>query len=78
MRAMYGYHGYGGALGWLGPVLMIGFWVLVAVALVFAIRYFLKRSKGISGNSAVDILRERYARSEISKEEFEEKLKALR
>lgn len=60
-----GFHGF----GWM-------FWLLI-IGLVF----FLFRSGSDSSNktskSALDILKERYVKDEISKEEFEEKKKHL-
>ncbi len=69
----WGYGFAGDWLGWLGPVLMIVFWVLVIVALVFLIRWlFLRSDPPNQQNSALDILKVRYARGETSKEEFEQ------
>jgi len=63
----------GGWLGWMGPVLMIVFWAAVIVGIVFLIRWLLLRSAPPKQqNSALDILKLRYARGEISKEEFEQ------
>ena len=62
---------------------MIIFWILIIVGLFFFIKYMNQNSKGetgwILGTSprGIDILRERYARGEIDKEEFEEKKKDL-
>jgi len=62
--------------GWFGGILMIVFWVLVIVAVVFLIRYL--ASTGRTGSerpgaseSALDILKKRYARGEINKAEYE-------
>jgi putative membrane protein len=70
--------------GWwgLGWVFMIIFWGLIIVGLIFLVKWLagLSRSR-ISYNkdrdSALQILRERYARGEINKEEFEQKKKDL-
>ncbi|MBI5817242.1 MAG: SHOCT domain-containing protein [Candidatus Yonathbacteria bacterium] len=73
---MYGYHYLGmGGFGWLGEIL---WWVLVIAGVVFLVRY-LKHSKGwnCSGKRALDILKERYAKGEIDKAEFEAKKKDL-
>jgi putative membrane protein len=79
---MMGGYGMGHGMGWFGFVFMIVFWVLVAVAIVLLIRWLIlsTRSAGQGGrreNTALDILRERYARGEIGKEEFEEKKRDL-
>ncbi len=72
----------GWGMGWIGMILMVAFWVLVIVGIVFLIRWLaiLGRSHGSrerGSDAALDILRQRYARGEISKEEFEEKKKGL-
>ena len=62
-----------------GSVIMIIFGILIIVGVFFLIKYMNQSSKGASGwilgNSSrgLDILRERYARGEIDKQEFEEK-----
>ena len=61
---------------------MIGYGLLV-VLLVVAVAWVAGRgvtqggSGGTPGKSALDILKERYARGEIGKEEFEEKKRDL-
>ncbi len=66
--------GWGSGFGW---ILMILFWVLIIVG-VFAI------VKGLSSNTnappaktALDILKERFVRGEIEREEFEQKKQVL-
>jgi putative membrane protein len=70
----------GFGLGWFMPVLAIVFWGLVIWGIVTLIR-FATSSAGstaaIRSTSAIEILKERYARGEISKEEFEERKKDL-
>ncbi|NIS59414.1 MAG: SHOCT domain-containing protein, partial [Proteobacteria bacterium] len=51
-------------------------WIGIIVAIVLLAKGSLNRAKkgsGSAGESAVDVLKKRYARGEISKEEFEEK-----
>jgi len=64
--------------GWTMLVLMI----LVPVLVVWAIVALVRGSNGNTGQvgqseSAMDILKKRYARGDISKEEFEERKKNL-
>jgi putative membrane protein len=71
-------------MGWMGGIWGIGmmfmmllFWILVIVALVFGVRWLMRDQKERRGDSAMEILRQRYARGEINKEEFEAKKRDL-
>ena len=68
----WGYRGAMGWYGWIGPALMLVFWAAVIVAIVFFIRRQ-GRASLPRDESALDILKERYARGEINKEEYEQK-----
>jgi len=78
----YGLGGYG-SFG--GGLVMVLFWVLVVAGIVALVRYTSRDDRTHSTpsspspqhNSAMDILKERYARGEIEKEEFETKKKDL-
>ncbi len=71
--------GYG--MGWFGPIFMIIVPITIIVGIIFLIRWLIvstDKSRGIStGESAVDIIKKRYARGEIDKDEFETKKKDL-
>jgi len=57
---------------------MIMFWALVATAIVFLIRYLARQSRSSANDSlALAILKERYARGEIDKVEFDQKRKDI-
>lgn len=79
---MAGWHGgWGGMI--LGPLLMIFVPVLLIVAVLFAVRRFWPSSTGPSSaqpivpQTPLDILKERFARGDIDKEEFEERRRIL-
>jgi putative membrane protein len=73
------YGAYGG--GWLVAIIMIVFWALIISGIVVLIVGIARgRGTGLmsgSTNSALEILKQRYAKGEISKQEFEEKKKDL-
>ncbi len=73
--------GYG-MMGGFGFLLMIIFWLLIVALIVLLIRRLVSSGHtGISSppqaDSALEILKKRYARGEIDKEEFEAKKKDL-
>lgn len=70
---MGGWDGFG-IFGWL---FMILFWVLIILGVVALIRYLSRAGQSREDKTPLDILRERYARGEIDKKEFEEKKKDL-
>lgn len=75
----WGGMGYGmgaHAVGWL---FMLLFWILIIIVTVAAVRWLTGTSTryGKSHQSAVDILRERYARGEIDREEFHQRKRDL-
>lgn len=66
-----------GTWGLLVALLMLLFWALVIAGIALSIRWLLTPGRGVRPDVALDILRERYARGEISKEEFEAKKRDL-
>ena len=67
----------GGAWGIGMMFMMLLFWILVIAGLVLAVRWLISEGKERRSDSAMEILRQRYARSEINKEEFEAKKRDL-
>ncbi|MDO8514014.1 MAG: SHOCT domain-containing protein [bacterium] len=71
--------GYGGWLMGLGGIWMLFnvlWWVVVVAAIIWLVRRFFGTSRS-GGGSPLDILKGRYAKGEIDKEEFESKKKDL-
>jgi putative membrane protein len=66
-----------GAWGILMMLGMLTFWGLVIAGIVLGIRWLVRQGRGSGPDAALDILRQRYARGEISKEEFEAKKRDL-
>jgi putative membrane protein len=68
-----------GGFVWIMPVMMAVFWGLIIWGFVVLVRGVSRRGCCSSDQavSALDILKRRYASGEISKEEFEEKKRAI-
>jgi putative membrane protein len=58
-------------------LMMILFWGLIIVAVVLGVRWFVGQGKESPSDSPLDILRQRYARGEMNKEEFESRKQDL-
>ena len=70
---MWGY--WGGTGSWLGPIVMVLFWLLLIGGIVALVRSYGRSQPG--ADRAEQILRERYARGEISREELEDLKRGL-
>ena len=71
-----------GAYGfsWFMPIGMIIFWGLIIWGIVALVRYIISsggNSTTLPSTSTIEILKTRYARGELSKEEFEDKKRDL-
>ena len=69
-REMMG--GFGMGFGWI-------LWIAIIALIVFFLWQYLRQDKnlGNSKNSLLEILKQRYAKGEIDKEEYEEKKRDL-
>jgi putative membrane protein len=80
-------HGFGHMMGWgwgsYGGIRMILFWILLIAIVLFLLRRFPASLQGPRSNdpsphsAALEILKERYAKGEISKEEYEARKRTL-
>lgn len=70
---------YGHMFGWgFGGIMMFVFWAAVILLVIWAVKEVRRNDSGKPhSKSALDILKERYAKGEIDKKEFEEKKKDL-
>ena len=70
-------------IGWFGMIFMIVFWGLIIAGIVLLIRWIANNtgSRGHSdvntGSQAMDILKERYAKGDITQDEFESMKKEI-
>ena len=58
-------------------LLMLAFWAVVIAGVVLSIRWLARQGKRPEPDPALEILRERYARGDISKDEFDAKKRDL-
>lgn len=77
---MGGYYGWDAS--WIGAILMIVFWVLIIIVIISLIRYLrgdhhYRRHYRESEKTPLEILKERYAKGEITKDDFERMKKDL-
>ena len=73
-----------GGFGWwgmgFGVILMLLFWLFIALGIVALIRWLQSQpspDRGARGKTPLEIIQERYARGEIDKEEYEQKKQDL-
>jgi putative membrane protein len=66
-----------GAWGMGMLLVMLAFWGLVITGLVLVVRWLANQGRESRSDRALEILRERYARGEIGREEFDAKKRDL-
>jgi len=69
----FGFGGFGG----FGFIFMILWWVLIVAGIVALVKWLMNQGRDGSSKSALDILKERYAKGEIDKNDFENRKKDL-
>ena len=73
--------GWGWGWGIFGTVHMLLWWVLIVLGIAVLAKWLFtsgRHDRGIAGaDNAVEILKQRYARGEIGKDEFEQKKRDL-
>ena len=67
---------FGGGIGWIGIILSFIFFILIIIGIILLIVWLVKRTThpGIEdkkGSKALEVLKERYAKGEITKEQYE-------
>ncbi len=70
---MWGNQGFMGGFMWI-------FWIAIIVGIIFLVKWMVQQSRPggqQQGENSLEILKKRYARGEIDKEEFEQKKKDL-
>ena len=65
---------FGGELGWIGMILGFIFFILIIIGVIFLIVWIVKRAthSGIEdkiGSKVLEVLKERYAKGEITKDQ---------
>jgi putative membrane protein len=71
---------WGEGWGWgFGMLSMVGLWILVIVGLVLVVKWVGSASdrSGPVRESALEVLKKRYAKGEIGREEFDQKKRDL-
>ena len=70
-------HGWGMSWGWGGMLFQLLFWLVIIFLIVWGVKQLAGRSHNSNQltrkDNALEILRERYAKGEIDKQEFETK-----
>ena len=69
---MMGGVGMMAGMGWLGYLTMVVFWIGILLLVIWGVSALFPTTGRANGPDALEILRQRFARGEISREEFEQ------
>ena len=69
---MMGGFGMMAGMGWLGYLTMVVFWLGILLLVIWAVSGLFPANRRASGPDALELVRQRFARGEISREEFEQ------
>ncbi len=75
---MMGGYGMMGGFGWVGMLVMLLFWVGVVILVIWGLRYLLMARSPHVEPDAEEILKQRFARGDISSDEFAQAREVLR
>lgn len=77
----YAMMSWGGGWGLFGVLHMLLWWVLIVLGIVVLVKWLVGGSRAAgeaaAGSRALEVLKERYARGEIGKDEFDQKKRDL-
>jgi uncharacterized membrane protein len=73
---MYGYDMFGG-MGWLGMAAMLLIWIAVIALVIWGLSGLFPRSHAATELDALEIVRRRYARGDMSHEEYLQAIETL-
>jgi putative membrane protein len=65
-------------MGWLGILTMLLFWVGVLALVIWGVSNLSPTPRLATESDAVEIVRQRFARGEISREEYQQAVETLR
>jgi putative membrane protein len=72
----WGSYGWGMGFGW---IYMIAFWAVIITVVIYIVKFFEKKTdSNVLHESPLDTIKHRYAKGEITKEEFERMKSDLR
>ena len=72
---------FGGGMGWIGMILGFIFFILIIIGVIFLIVWLVRRTGSSvpekTSTHSLEILKERYAKGELTKEQYDNMKKEL-